>query len=459
MAGSKKVKTYVLDTNILLHDSNCIENLGDNTIVIPIPVFEELDDQKKRKDQIGLTARLISRKIDEYRQLGKTKNQKLKTGVTTSAGGKLIVCSIRSDWSEVPDLEQTRDNKIILTAHWLKKQTKFGTVILLSKDTNVRLKAEACGVESDDYMHDKAIKRLEELYSGIIRINVPVECATEILQNLPREGRIKAEKVQLIIDSNELQPNHCVIFDYNGRTVLAIYKKLAGEFRFVEKPKEINENGNGNGNNSVRPRNTEQAFALRLLLDPDIKLVSLVGKAGTGKTLFALLAGVQQLGRYKKILIWRPMVELDQGVGFLPGTLEEKFAPWTEPIIENLEVILGQKMDSKSITLDMMLRTGQLEMKPFTYAQGSTKHDVFVIIDEDQNTSPENTKMLLERAGQGTKVILTGDPYQVRGRYLDAISNGLSNTVQAMVGQEIAGSIILSKGERSELAELAAKLL
>lgn len=451
-------KVFILDTSILVHDPNVIENLDGNDVVIPIWAIEELDRGKSGHGFLGASSREVSRKLDLYRESGALRN-----GVATKTGGRLFVDYNGADWADLPvGLEQSNDNRILLVAMaWMKKK-KDHDVILLTKDLNLRIKANACGISTDDYKHDKKIARIEELYSGRISIEVG-SSGLKIFEELPAKKCMPAELVAQLASLNldDFPPNIGCKFISGDRYILAIYNKRNNAFDFVSKPKRL-----GDKSKSIQPINDEQALAFKLLLDHHIRLVTLVGKAGTGKTLISLLAAHHQLGaeenKANRILVWRPNVEIGRSLGFLPGTIDEKFAPWSEPICENMKLIVGPDQIKDGKRFDMvgeMIKFGHLDIQPINYALGSTKHKAIIIIDEAQNLTPREAAALITRCGEHSKVVMTGDPYQIYNPYLDPTSNGLTYVVERFRGHQIFGHITMLKSERSELAELAADIL
>ncbi|OFZ75887.1 MAG: hypothetical protein A3K03_09645, partial [Bdellovibrionales bacterium RIFOXYD1_FULL_44_7] len=439
-------------------DPNVIENLGDNIIVIPIWSIEELDRAKNRLDLVGASSREFSRQLDSYQEMGS-----LKEGVATKSGGRLFVDYNGKDWTDLPvGLEHNNDNRMLLVAMAWQNKPHKPEVIILSKDLNLRIKANACGLKADDYQHDKRITRIEELYSGRVTINLTGDQA-EILNILSRDKSLAAKTVAEILGVclAELPANIGCKFVCGGKYVLAVYKPLSKVFVSVSKPKSLDKS------KGIEPINDEQALAFKLLMDPEIKLVTLVGKAGTGKTLISLLAAYRQTGeegddKPSRILVWRPNVEIGRSLGFLPGDIDEKFAPWREPICENMRLIVGHSQEKDGRKFDIvgeLIRSGYLEIQPINYALGATKHNAIILIDEAQNLTPREVAALITRCGEYSKVIITGDPYQIYNPYLDPASNGLTYVVERFRGQDIFGHITMVKSERSKLAELAADIL
>ena len=453
-----RAKVFILDTSVLVHDPNVIENLGDNIVVVPIWVVEELDRTKNRSDLVGASSREVSRKLDGYREIGS-----LLEGVATKTGGRVFVDYNGQDWTDLPvGLEHNNDNRLLLVAMAWQKREDDPEVIILTKDINLRIKADACGIAADDYQHDKRIKRIEELYSGRVTI-VLAEANRGLIDLLYRDKLVPIKALAKIPDLHleELPPNIGCKFVCGDSYALALYQPQKGDFTAVSKPKNLSDRKQG-----IKPVNDEQALAFKLLIDPDIKLVTLVGKAGTGKTLISLLAAYRQLSEKddepQRILVWRPNVEIGRSLGFLPGDIDEKFAPWCEPICENMRLIIGPDQVKDGRKLDLvgeLIRFGQLEIQPINYALGATKHNAIILIDEAQNLTPREVTALITRCGDHSKVIITGDPYQIYNPYLDSASNGLTYVVERFRGQPIFGHITMLKSERSQLAELAADIL
>lgn len=484
-------KVLVVDTNVPLHDRGCIKRFGNNIIVIPIWVIEELDKFKKNQDELGANARDISRQLDHLRKQGS-----LEKGAPTEAGGLLIVDYKGTDFSKLPvGLLRNNDNRIILIAkawqerkdrrgkranqHTQEKELEYSEVRIVTKDVNLRLKADACGIIAEDYLGDKTIKRIELLYPGMETYVLP-EHKKSIFQDpgVRQEGMIPARSLADTLKLDDIHANACCQFEVGKVTVSAIYKKKLGQFR-------IKQNHGPHGKKcDITPNNAEQRLAYELLMDPRISVVTLNGKAGSGKTLMALLAGYEQLeGVYEQLLIYRPCHEIGAPLGFRPGSTEEKFEPFMLPILDNMKFILnarinlsatGQqrgkhgmktfkelrptKNDTYGKVRDLIAR-GLLEIGPINHIRGRSIAKAFVIIDEAQNLTPLEVKTIISRAGEGTKVVLNGDVYQIDNPLVDSISNGLSHTVERLKDSELAGHITLIKCERSELAELAATFL
>ncbi len=467
-------KVYFLDTSVIMHDPEAIEKLSadGNIVVILIQVLVELDKSKKFRDQAGMNSRTASRMLDSYREAGK-----LSAGVPTKSGGKVVVdCDGQEEYfaGKLGSLEKTVDHRIVATAMWWREHSgdKYEKVAVVTKDINLRVIADAFGVEAEDYETDKRIRKIDELYPGSVKIILPDEDAM-ILTDLPQKKSFSIDR--LTPEGKDMfkrvLANECVYLDVAGRRLLAVYKKKRRELIWAGKPVKT-EDGR------VAPKNDEQVFEYALLMDKDIPLVMVTGGAGTGKTLISLLAGMDQMDygkeTYKAVRVYRPNVELGNPLGYLPGTMGQKFEPWMEPIFDNLSLIIsdgsyeeicgkpkGEISESKAkgTSIEMLMDQKLLSIESINYARGRSLHKSFIIVDEAQNLTPHQVKTLVTRAGKGTKVVLTGDPTQIDNPYLDAVSNGLTNAVERLKGQDWAASITLRVGERSLLAERAAALL
>ena len=439
-------KIFVIDTNVILHDPTAILRFEDNEIILPIAVIEELDRFKKQPQMIGRNAREVSRTLDELRTSGH-----LTKGVNLSNGGTLrVALGDRQTLQELPpELSgDLADNAILAVGMQCKHQCQC-PVIVVSKDTNLRIKADALGLNAEDYETDKV--DVDELYTGTKEVLVDADKIDEFFQ----AGSITIEQEFLpnqdITLVNQVNPSHTALGMVAGssKTVVPL----------LALPKL--------GVSKIQPRNREQRFALNLLLQDSIKLVTLVGKAGTGKTLLAIAAGLQKVADeklYTRLLISRPVVPMGKDIGFLPGDINEKLTPWMQPLYDNFDLIFGtqdtnEKPEHWRRGHEELIEIGLLQIEPLTYIRGRTIPQQFLIIDEAQNLTPHEVKTIITRAGEGTKVVLTGDPEQIDNPYIDAASNGLTYVVERFKNEPLAGHITLSKGERSSLAERAAALL
>ncbi|MGD1921598.1 MAG: PhoH family protein [Pleurocapsa sp.] len=439
-------KIFVIDTNVILHDPTAILRFEDNEIVLPIAVIEELDRFKKQPEMTGRNARQVSRTLDDLRQEGH-----LTTGVTLSNGGTLrVALSDRLTLKELPSelSGDVADNAILAVGMQCKNQCHC-PVIVVSKDTNLRIKADALGLNAEDYETDKV--DVDELYTGTTEILVGADKISEFFKS----GSITLEKKFLpnqdITLVDQLNPSHTALGMVDGKSHTII--------PLMTLPKL--------GVSRIQPRNREQRFALNLLLQDSIKLVTLVGKAGTGKTLLAIAAGLQKVADeklYSRLLISRPVVPMGKDIGFLPGDINEKLTPWMQPLYDNFDLIFGnqdkeEKPGHWRRGHEELIEMGLLQIEPLTYIRGRTIPQQFLIIDEAQNLTPHEVKTIITRAGEGTKVVLTGDPDQIDNPYFDAASNGLTYVVERFKHEPLAGHITLAKGERSSLAERATALL
>lgn len=366
-------------------------------------------------------------------------------------------------------LDKSNDNRIIAIAKKLKEvygNKGFSKISIISKDTGLRIKGNAFGITTEDYQADKSLEKLSDIYSGIGEIEIGDEDLW-VFDELSRNGAVEINRL-LTIDLSSLLPNQCCEIKKADKKIYAIYKHRDGCLHRVKKPKD-----DGKNNGKIHPSNIEQCLAYNLLIDREIALVTLIGKAGTGKTLMALLAGYEQLSNnYAHLLVYRPNIEIGPGLGFLPGDIEEKFEPWSQPIFDNLRLIIkdkggngtgkpevDQKMNADTEKIRHMIEYGLIEIAPIAYIRGRSLNDSFIVIDDAQNLSPREIKALLTRPARNSKVVLTGDPAQIDAPYLDSISNGIVYVVEKFKGQDIFGHVIFKEGKRSRLADLAANLL
>jgi PhoH-like ATPase len=434
-------KTFVLDTNVLLHDHTCIESFADNTVVLPMPVIEELDKFKKETNELGRNARGVIRRLDALREHGR-----LGDGVKMDNGGilKIIVGSRPVGDSGLE--EEIPDNKIIRVAYCLHQQGE--RVYFVSKDINARIKADALGIEVMDFEKQKI--NFDELFSGYREVIVKPEIIDAFYANRSVE-----------IPDLDLLPNEFVNLISEGTEHLTALGRAGGNGTIVPMNPKIESVFH------IKPRSREQRMALELLMDDSVQLVTLVGQAGTGKTLLALAAGLEKVmvqKRYDRILVTRPIMPFGKDIGYLPGHKEEKLANWMMPIFDNLTYLMlktssGEHKNTVREKIEKLQRDEIIELEALTYIRGRSIPRQFVIVDEAQNLTPHEIKTIVSRAGEGTKMILTGDPYQIDNPYLDASSNGLAYAVEHMKTQSLHGHVTLTKSERSTLAALAARLL
>ncbi|MCR6598647.1 PhoH family protein [Bacillus halotolerans] len=440
-------KIYVLDTNVLLQDPNAIFSFEENEVVIPAVVLEEVDSKKRYMDEVGRNARHVSKLIDALRLKGR-----LHEKVPLDTGGTLRIELNHRSFHQFQEIfiEKTNDNRILAVAKnlSLEEETKEDgrPVILVSKDVLVRVKADAIGLLAEDFLNDRVVDN-DEMYSGYKDLYINQQLFSSFygkkqisVQDM-KQHAFYPNQFALMKDELGGSSSAVGIADKTG-TVL---KRLVFDDEHVW---------------GIRPRNVQQTMALELLLREDIPLVTLIGKAGTGKTLLALAAGLLQtedLGIYKKLVVARPIVPVGKDIGYLPGEKEEKLKPWMQPIFDNLEFLFNAKKPGE---LEAILAgIGSIQVEALTYIRGRSIPDQFIIIDEAQNLTRHEVKTLLTRVGEGSKIVLMGDPEQIDHPYLDSLNNGLAYVVERFKGQPISGSVKLLKGERSGLAQLAADLL
>jgi len=443
-------KTFVLDTNVLLYDPDSLFVFADNKVVIPMTVIEELDMMKRRNDELGRNSRLVSRKLDMLRSMGN-----LVEGVKLNNGG---IIKIELDWDkELPKgfVEDKADHRILSVALKLKKEGE--RVIFITKDINLRIKAEVLGLITQDYERAKVC--VETIYSGFREFEVSKELIDKIFR---LEKILLDELVKEINLTEELYYNEFLIlkFDKSQSALCRIKKGDFGKKEIVRIPSHEISVFN------IKPLNVQQRFAIELLLDDKINLVTLLGVAGAGKTLLALACGLHKVieeKAFRRLLISRPVVPMGRDIGYLPGTKEEKLSSWMGAIYDNLDFLVGRmyKYDTEKLqsTMEYYFESGLIEVEALTYLRGRSLPNQFFIIDDAQNLTPHEVKTIVSRAGEGSKIVLTGDPHQIDNPYLDDSSNGLVYLIDRFKGQEIFGHITFSKTERSQLAALAAELL
>lgn len=437
-------KIFVLDTNVLLHDPKAMFAFEDNDVVIPIYVIEEIDNFKKDLSELGRNARQIARVLDELRSEGA-----LGQGVQVASGGLVqVAITNRALPSEYATSNKT-DNQILATAlQFHEDAVKAGlrTTIFVTKDVNLRIRADALGLTVEDY--DTERQEISELYSGVAEIDV----SGEAIDTFYKTGSLALPDPyyypnQFVFLKDPANPSHTAMGKINldNQTVEPLIKHKDGMW-------------------GVRPRNKEQSFAADILMNDSVKLVTLVGKAGTGKTLMAIAAGLHKVteeNAYQRLLISRPIFPLGKDIGYLPGDIEEKLTPWMQPIFDNVEFLMGLSRSERKSgrSYHELMDLGVLEIEPLTYIRGRSIPNQFMIVDEAQNLTPHEVKTIISRAGDNTKIVLTGDPYQIDNPYVDSTNNGLVHAVNRFLPERIAGHVTLMKGERSDLAELAANLL
>jgi PhoH-like ATPase len=445
--GKAHPKTFVLDTNVILHDPTCINHFQENNIIIPLSVIEELDHFKRGNQVINLNAREFARTLDSI-----TGNEIFNGGVPLGKGkGKVRIVITKGLSTEIHDVfrEDNVDHRVLSAAVETSKENK-GKIktILVSKDVNLRMKAKALGIPAEDYTTDRVLN-VEELYSGKTILE---NFDDDVLQKLYQPPYEVPSKQILKKLKTEAVPNKYFIMRNSARSVLASLNNEMDKFKRIDKQIVY----------GIKPRNAEQTFAVDALCNHDIPLVSMTGKAGTGKTLLALACALQVRKNYRQIYIARPVVPLsNKDLGFLPGDVESKLAPYMQPLWDNLKVIQDQfpETDKSHQLINAMIKEEKLVIEPLSYIRGRSLQRIYFIVDEAQNLTPHEIKTIITRAGEGAKIVLTGDIYQIDHPYLDSQSNGLSYLIDHFMGQKLYAHVNLEKGERSELAELASNLL
>lgn len=438
-SGTRNRK-IVIDTNVILFDALALKKFRDADIHIPISVIEEVDRFKRDLGENGRNARQFSRFIDELRDLGP-----LAKGVKLESSNSTVFVNVDVNWQAMPrELDPDKaDNRILATALALQTQYREAAVELVTKDINLRIRADVYAVFAKDYEPERV--EIDEMYQGHREIDVEPAIIEEFYaEKIITSNTFALKANQYVVMKDLSNPNHSAIG------------------RFSEKENGIvpimvpNESIWG-----IHPRNVEQTFAMDCLLNDEILFVSLVGKAGTGKTLMALAAGLFKTldeGRFQRLLVSRPIFPMGRDIGYLPGDVEQKLNPWMQPIFDNVEFLMGADKKAAGRAQEL-INQGMLNIEPLTYIRGRSIPNQYLIVDEAQNLTPHEIKTIVTRAGQGTKVVLTGDAYQIDNPYVDSATSGLTYSVERMKGQRLSAHVSLSKGERSELAELAANIL
>ena len=441
-------KNYVLDTSVYLTEASSIYKFQKNDIFVPLKVLEEVDGHKKRQDSVGANARAFIKSLDELRAKGNLeKGVRIDTGLGIL---KVVSYSALNDVIFPPDLDMRHpDHTIIATAKAIQMSEPKRKTVLVSRDINMRVICDSIGLDAEDYVSEKAVRSSDELYNGFV-----VQPVDDQIIDRYYSGE------DVFIDEDELDevwyPNQYVMLVSNEnekKSALACFKSHHEPLKNVVH-KNIPDW-------KIDARNKEQAFAIDMLMDPEIKIVSLVGRAGSGKTLMAIAAGLQQTiglradeNHYSRLIVSRPVQPLGKDIGFLPGTMEEKMLPWLMPIQDNLKFLMGDRT-----SLEMYMDKGKIELEALTYIRGRSIANAFIIIDEAQNLTKHEVKTIITRIGEGTKIVLTGDVEQIDNVYVNETSNGLAHAIEKFKEYRIAGHVTFRKGERSELATLASKVL
>jgi PhoH-like ATPase len=438
--GNKLTKTLILDTNVYLTEANAIFSFGRSNIAVPTIVLDEIDKHKHRQDTAGLNARTMNRVLDKLRKKGS-----LFTGVPLGSGkGRIFAAQYDPRYMPTGMDITDSDNKIIAIA--LRLKIEGNDVAVISRDLNMRVKCDSFGIECHDYQPQQAVESVDNLFDGAAEIIVPDDFiekfynSDEVLLEEQKQVLYPNQYLVLKSDKDEKKSAICRFKDYNTPLKrVYTYKDIWG----------------------LSANNKEQKYAMDLLFDKDIHILSLTGQAGTGKTLIAAACGLEQVlhntksqGGYDKLIITRPVQPMGRDIGFLPGTLEEKMMPWIAPLRDNLEYLFGDKT-----ALDIQMEQGIIEIEAMTYIRGRSISNAFMIVDEAQNLTAHELKTIITRVGHGTKLVLTGDIQQIDNSYVDAVSNGLAHAVEKFKTHDLSGHVTLYKGERSRLATLAAEIL
>jgi PhoH-like ATPase len=436
-------KNYILDTNVLLHDPNSLLSFEENDVLLPIEVIEEIDRFKRESTELGQNARAVSRMLDGFRGTGR-----LSEGVALPNGGHLRIIfqkAVEAKNGHVIFSTESVDNRILSLASCIQKSQPKNQTVLVSKDINLRIKADALGLLAEDYENDRIL--IKDLYTGMIEVTIPADKMASFRANgeLQLNGGKQYFPNEYCTLIEETNPKRTALtkVDPSGTKVIPIIDCREGIW-------------------GIKPRNREQHFAFDALLDDRVKLVTLMGKAGTGKTLLAMAAGLKRtvLDReFRRLVVARPTISMGKELGFLPGSLEEKLAPWMQPIHDALEMLGDLNMGHEHRRSGDLMRSGSIVVEALSYIRGRSIANQFMIIDEAQNLTPLEAKTIITRVGDGTKVVFTGDPYQIDNPYVDSSSNGFNYVVSRFRAEAVAAHVELQKGERSELAELAANIL
>jgi len=437
-------KTFILDTNVLLHDPQSIYRFAEHNVVIPIYVIEEIDQFKRDLSELGRNARMIARSLDTFREAGP-----LAEGVPMPSGGTIKVAFTTRDLPKSMADGQLMDNRILAVAIDIMEKEPKNKVFFITKDTNLRIRANALGLEAEDYDTERV--EISDLYTGHSELMVPGDLVDQMYRpnaEIEVPGQDQLSPNQFVLLKDQANPSHTAMGRLNATRGKIVPLLRTGK----------------EGIWGVRPRNMEQSYTLDLVLNDDLKLVTIVGKAGTGKTLLAIAAGLHKTteeGLYQKLLVSRPIFPLGRDIGYLPGDVEQKLNPWMQPIFDNVEFLMNLSRADKKAGRGYheLMDLGILEIEPLTYIRGRSIPNQFIIVDEAQNLTPHEVKTIITRVGDNTKIILTGDPFQIDNPYVDSTNNGLVHVVNRFKNEKIAGHITMTKGERSALAELAANLL
>lgn len=434
------LKNFVLDTNVLLHDAGCLHAFEDNVVNVPIYVIEELDTFKRNQTELGRNARAVAREIDRYRLRGS-----LEQGVALDGGGMLRVQLQRGEMPEGFSVTASMDNSILAVAVHLARVEPDVPVVFVTKDTNLRIRSDALGIRAVDY--DTEGKEISEVYQGTME----VEVEGDFIDRLHDGAALDVAE----LGNHHFYPNqYLTLVGGTGRRQNALARVSNGKVEALHRMRRPVW--------GIRPRNREQHFALDMLMRPEVQLCTLIGKAGTGKTLMALATGLERVvsdNTYRRLLVSRPILPMGRDLGFLPGDINEKLSPWMQPIKDNFEFLTSVSASNEVHSYDGLVNDGLVQLEALTYIRGRSLPQQFIIVDEAQNLTPHEIKTVLTRVGTDTKIIFTGDPYQIDQPYLDSVNNGLTYVVEKFKDSKLAAHVTLTRGERSPLAEVAANLL
>tara|TARA_B100000886_G_scaffold310842_1_gene245830 strand:+ start:3504 stop:4844 length:1341 start_codon:yes stop_codon:yes gene_type:complete len=443
-------KNYVLDTSVCLTDADVLFKFDNHDIFLPLKVLEEIDGHKKRQDSVGANARKIIRILDDYRSKGS-----LEKGIRIDKGKGILKVVSFTDLKQVifpPDLDLRHpDHIIIATAKTIQANKDNRKTIVVSRDINMRVICDSVGITAEDYVSEKAVTSSDDLYNGFVVANFDDEVIDRFYSGEEIYPQSFGEEMSEII-----YPNQYVMMVSNANEKKSALARFKSEHEPLTKivHKTLPDW-------KIESRNKEQAFAIDMLMDPKIKIISLVGRAGSGKTLLAIAAGLQQTiglrqdeNNYSRLIVSRPVQPLGKDIGYLPGTMEEKMLPWLMPIQDNLKFLMGDRT-----SLEMYMEKGKIEIEALTYIRGRSISNAFIVIDEAQNLTKHEIKTIITRIGEGTKIVLTGDVEQIDNVYVNETSNGLAHAVESFKSYHISGHMTFRKGERSELATLASKVL
>lgn len=443
-------KIYVLDTSVCLTDFNALSHYGNNDIIIPLKVLDEIDNHKSRQDGVGVNARGFIRFLDSLREKGS-----LIKGVRI-AKGKGLLKAADYEVGVLPEGWDTSvpDNQIIATAITLAEEqrplARPRKVIVVSRDINMRVKCDSIGLDAEDYVQEQVVSDTTDIYTGFV---------THLVDDQTIDQFYGDEEIFISEEEVSIHPNEFIMLVSNSNEKRTAIARFTSYNNPLLKVAECNSGRKRASAWGVKPRNKEQSFGLNLLRDPNVPLVSLIGKAGSGKTLLALSAGLEQVlegrGEYKHLIVSRSVQPMGKDIGFLPGTMEEKMMPWIAPIRDNLKYLMGNSNE----TLDTYIEQGIIEIEALTYIRGRSIPNAYIIIDEAQNLTLHELKTIITRVGDGTKIVLTGDIEQIDNPYLDGVSNGLTYAIEKFKPYELSGHVTLVKGERSKIATLASKIL